>query len=80
MKKIVKLSFRRQLIILTIGEQLILNWVVDALILNVPIVNNENISWKHLGYKGLHLNSYGSSRLAMNSISVFRKFGCGATY
>ena len=26
--------------------------------LNVPIVNNKNISRKHLGYKGLHLNSY----------------------
>ena len=41
--------------------------------LNVPIVNNKNISRKHLGYKGLHLNSYGSSRLAMNLISVIKK-------
>ena len=28
--------------------------------LNVPIVSNKNISRKHFGYKGLHLNSYGS--------------------
>ena len=41
--------------------------------LNVTIVNNKNISRKHLGYKGLHLNSYGSSRLAMNLISVIKK-------
>ena len=41
--------------------------------LNVPIVNNKNISRKDLGYKGLHLNSYGSSRLAMNLISVIKK-------
>ena len=41
--------------------------------LNIPIVNNKNISRKHLGYKGLHLNSYGSSRLAMNLISVIKK-------
>ena len=41
--------------------------------LNVPIVDNKNISRKHLGYKGLHLNSYGSSRLAMNLISVIKK-------
>ena len=41
--------------------------------LNVPIVNNKNISRKHLGYKGLHLNNYGCSRLAMNLISVIKK-------
>ena len=41
--------------------------------LNVPIVNNKNISRKHSGYKGLHLNSYGSSRLAMNLIFVIKK-------
>ena len=27
--------------------------------LSIPIVNNKNISRKHFGYKGLHLNSYG---------------------
>ena len=41
--------------------------------LSVPIVENKNISRKDLGYKGLHLNSYGSSRLAMNLISVIKK-------
>ena len=41
--------------------------------LNVPIVNNNNISWKNLGYRGLHLNSYSSSRFAMNLISVIKK-------
>ena len=28
--------------------------------LNAPIVNNKNVSWNHLGYKGLHLNGYRS--------------------
>ena len=41
--------------------------------LNVPIVNNKNISRKYLRHKGLHMNSYGSSRLAMNLISVSTK-------
>ena len=41
--------------------------------LNVPIVSNKNISRKHLGYKGLHPNSCGSSRLAMNLISLIKK-------
>ena len=31
--------------------------------LKVIIVNNKNINSKHLGYKGLHLNSYGSSTI-----------------
>ena len=41
--------------------------------LNVPIVDNKNISRNHLGYKGLHLNSYDFSRLAINLISVIKK-------
>ena len=50
------------------------NELVNMLInLNVPIGNNENISRRHLGHKGLHLNSYGSFRLAMNLISVNKK-------
>ena len=48
--------------------------------LNVPIVNNKNISRKHLGYKGLHLNNYGSSRLGMNLISVIKKLWNDASY
>ena len=48
--------------------------------LNVPFVKNKNISRKHLGYKDLHLNSYGSSRLAMNLISVIKKFRNNASY
>ena len=48
--------------------------------LNVPIVNNKNISQRHLGYKCLHLNSYGSSRLAVNLISVIKKLWNDASY
>ena len=52
----------------------IVNELTNILInLNVPIVNNKNISQKHVGYKDLHLNSYSSSRLAMNLISVIKK-------
>ena len=40
--------------------------------LNVPIVHNKSIRWKHLGYNGFHLNSYGSSRLAMNLICIIK--------
>ena len=48
--------------------------------LNAPIVNNKNIIWKYLGYKGLYLNSYGSSRLVMNFISVIKKLLNNASY
>ena len=48
--------------------------------LNVPSVNNKNVSRKHLGYKGLHLNSYGSFGLAMNFISVIKKLWNDASY
>ena len=41
--------------------------------LKVSIVNNNNINQKHLRYKGLHLNSCNSSRLAMDLISVIKK-------
>ena len=40
--------------------------------LNVSIVNNI-VRRKHLGYKGVHLNSYGSSRLTMSLISIIKK-------
>ena len=59
----------------------ITNELTNMLInLNVSIVNNKNISRKHLWYKGLHLNSYGSSRLAMNLISVIKKLWNDASY
>ena len=48
--------------------------------LNVPIVDNMNISRKHLGHKGLHLNSYGSSRLAMNLTSAIKELWNDASY
>ena len=47
--------------------------------LNVSIVNNI-VRRKHLGYKGVHLNSYGSSRLAMNLISIIKKMWNDASY
>ena len=48
--------------------------------LTVPTGNNKNASRKHLRYKGLHLNSYGSSRLAVNLISVIKKFRNDSSY
>ena len=48
--------------------------------LNVPIINNKNISRKRLGYKGLNRNSYSSSRLAMSLISVIKKLWNNASY
>ena len=41
--------------------------------LKIPLLDNSNIEEKHLGKKGLHLNSWGVSRLAMNCISLLRK-------
>ena len=41
--------------------------------LGEDIIDNSNIETKHLGRKGLHMNSYGTSRLAMNIIRVLKK-------
>ena len=35
---------------------------------------NSNIKVHHLGKKGLHLNAHGTSRIAMNIISLFKRF------
>ena len=42
--------------------------------LNMDILDNRNISSKHLGRKGLHLNKASSARLAKNIIHKLRKF------
>ena len=39
--------------------------------LNMDILDNRNITSKHLGRKGLHLNKAGSTRLAKNIIHKF---------
>ena len=42
-------------------------------ILNTPglkIVNNENISFHHLGRKGLHLNKRGKNRFSLNIVET----------
>ena len=42
--------------------------------LNINILDNRNITSKHLGRKGLHLNKASSTRLAKNIIHKLRKF------
>ena len=42
--------------------------------LKMDILDNINITSKHLGHKGLHLNKAGSTRLAKNIIYELRKF------
>ena len=37
-------------------------------------IENGNISVQHLGRKGLHLNSKGKGRLALNFLNQIRKF------
>ena len=41
--------------------------------LNILIVNDKMIIRKHLGNKGLHLNTYGTAQLTMNFIATVRK-------
>ena len=41
--------------------------------LNMPLVKTFNIVKRHLGSRGLHLNDYGTLRLAMNNIATIRK-------
>ena len=40
--------------------------------LKINIIDNDNIKEQHLGRKGLHLNSKGTSRLAMNFIEMLK--------
>ena len=42
--------------------------------LNISIINDKNFFRKHLGNKGLHVNTYGVARLTMNLIAPLRKF------
>ena len=41
--------------------------------LKISLITNDNINDEHLGRKGLHLNSRGSARLAMNYLSHIRQ-------
>ena len=43
-------------------------------LLNIEMVDNRNIELKQLGRRGLHLNKWGTSKLAMNYISFIRGF------
>ena len=43
-------------------------------LLNINVVDNSNIDVEQLGKKGLHLNKWGTSRLAMNYLSLVRQF------
>ena len=42
--------------------------------LNLPCINNCNLTRKHIGKKGLHLNNYGTARYAMKLISLMKRF------
>ena len=42
--------------------------------LNIDIVDNRNITSKHLSRKGLHLNESGSRSLAINCLERIKKF------
>ena len=42
--------------------------------LNIETIDNSNITSKHLGYKGLHLNRSGTNALTENLVSALRKF------
>ena len=39
---------------------------------NFYIMDNSNLVRKHIGKKGLHMNQYGTARLAMNLISLIQ--------
>ena len=42
--------------------------------MNIDILPQQNITERHLGRKGLHLNPKGDSQLAMNVIDKIRSF------
>ena len=42
--------------------------------LDTPLIDNSNITRDHVGRRGLHLNYRGTTRLALNFISMLKKF------
>ena len=42
-------------------------------LLDIHLLNNDNIKQEHLGKKGLHLNKFGTCRIAMNIISLIKR-------
>ena len=40
----------------------------------MDILDNRNVTSKHLGRKGLHLNKAGSTRLAKKLFTIYRNF------
>ena len=40
----------------------------------IKLLDNSNIKTHHLGKKGLHLNAHGTRRMAMNIISLIKRF------
>ena len=47
--------------------------VIKLNLLNMPMIDNSNIELEQLGKRGLHLNNWGSSKLAMNFIAHIRQ-------
>ena len=41
-------------------------------LLGMPLVNNSNIGYDELGWKGLHLNGRGTRKLAVNFINILK--------
>ena len=41
-------------------------------LLGMPLVNNSNIGYDELGWKGLHLNGRGTRKLAVNYINILK--------
>ena len=42
--------------------------------LKIDTINNNNINFRHLGGKGLHLNQLGSNPLNNNFVNAIQKF------
>lgn len=54
------------------AKETIRNLIDKINLLDIPTIDNRNIGLEQLGRKGLHLNKWGASRLAMNYISFIR--------
>ena len=58
----------------TKAKETIRNLINKLDLLNIQMVDNRNIELEQLGRKGLHLNKWGTSKLAMNYISFIHGF------
>ena len=54
------------------ANQIVKNLCLKIKKLNYKFLDNSNLTFSHLGQKGLHLNNHGTKKMALNIISLIK--------